>query len=190
MNAQRPWHRRFHLLDLVALVVGYSLASLLVRAFWPAVESPGIPSFVVLTLAFLWLGLAMSGPVVLMGHRRAGRRIAESAADSPSEGEAHAGTPEPRTWAEIAWLIIGFYWITLTVLVVPVRLHNTRVLDSALLGLFPVLAALALRVFGPASLIGHAAGGQREWTHHAAVALLATWPFAWVSMILLGTTLP
>src|SRR5262245_62055269 len=187
MNAQRQTHRGFHLLDLAALVVGYSLASLLVRAFWPAVEAPGIVPLFVLALAFLWLGLAMSGPVVLMGHRRPGGTAEEADGDS-QRGESDA--PEPRTWAELAWLIIGFYWISLTILVVPVRLHNTRVLDSAFLGLFPVLAALALRVFRPASLIGQGRGGRRDWTHHAAVGLLVTWPFAWVAMILLGTTLP
>ena len=33
-NPGRP--RGFHLLDLSAIVVGYGMASLLIRAFWPA----------------------------------------------------------------------------------------------------------------------------------------------------------
>jgi hypothetical protein len=186
MDDQTRTKRGFHLLDLGALVVGYSMASLLVRAFWPAVDAPGFAVFFVVTLAFLWLGLAMSGPVVLLGHRRPG-----DLSDDPGGGPADPSVaPEPRTWAEVAWLIIGFYWITLTILVVPVRMHNTRVLDSAFLGLFPVLAAVALRIFRPTSVIGHPRGGRRDWTHRAAVGLLVTWPFAWVAMILLGTTLP
>src|SRR4051812_7248020 len=98
-----------HLVDLVGLIVGYSLASLLVRAFWPAVEGPGITGLFILALAFLWLGLAMSGPVLLFGHRRGARE----------PGGANAHGSQTQTWAEMAWLIIGFYWIALTILVVP-----------------------------------------------------------------------
>jgi hypothetical protein len=176
MNVQNRPSRGLHLLDLVAMVVGYSLASFLVRAFWPAIEEPSIPALFVLGLVFLWLGMAMSGPIVLMGHRRPGRESADSDA------------PEPRTWAELAWLIIGFYWIGLTILVVPVRLHQTRVLDTAILGIFPVLAAVGLRVFRPANLAP--AGERRYWTHEAAIGLLITWPFAWVALIILGKSLP
>jgi hypothetical protein len=174
-DEHRP-HRGIHLLDLAAVVVGYSLASLLVRAFWPAVEPLAAPEVLVMAIAFLWLGMAMSGPVILMGHRRPAR-----------EGEGD-DVAEPRTWAELAWLIVGFYWIGLTILVVPVRLHNTRVLDTAVLGVFPVLAAVGLRIFRPKARPG--AAGAVYWTHHAAVGLLVTWPFAWVALILLGKSLP
>src|SRR5215213_11715483 len=95
MSDERGGHRGIHLLDLVAVVVGYSLASLLVRAFWPAVHPLGTPEMSVITIAFLWLGMAMSGPVILMGHRRAG-------GESEREGDSH-GVSEPRTWAELAW---------------------------------------------------------------------------------------
>lgn len=176
MNLQSAPRQGLHLLDLTAMVVGYSLASVLVRAFWPAVEEPSFPVLCVLGIAFLWLGMAMSGPIVMLGHRRPGRESAESDA------------PEPRTWAELAWLIIGFYWIGLTILVVPVRLHQTRVLDSAVLGVFPVLAAVGLRVFRPSRL--SPPGERRYWTHEAAIGLLVTWPFAWVALIILGKSLP
>src|SRR5438105_3090990 len=99
--------RRLHLLDLTALVIGYGLAALLIRAFWPATELPSPAVGVVLGLVYLWLGLAMSGPLVLVHHHR-----------------AHPGDPAsaaPRTWAETAWLMIGSYWIGLTILAVPVR---------------------------------------------------------------------
>ena len=85
-------------------------------------------------------------------------------------------------------MIIGFYWIGLTILVVPVRLHQTRVLDTAVLGVFPVLAAVGLRVFRPSRLA--AAGQRRYWTHDAAIGLLVTWPFAWVALIILGKSMP
>lgn len=176
MNSSEPPRRGFHLLDALSLVVGFSLASLLVRAFWPTDGMSSVPAMFVLGLAFLWLGLAMSGPVVLLAHRR----VEPDSEDSP--------VPEPRTWAELAWLIIGFYWIGLTVLVVPVRMHNTRVLDSAFLGVFPFLAALGLRLFRPR--LPATKKGDRDWTHRAAVTLLVTWPFTWVALILLGKNLP
>src|SRR5205823_1552078 len=111
-----------------------SLASMLIRAYWPDSGVPPIVAVTVIGLVFLWLGLAMSGPVVLL-IRRPGPGPA-------ADGDGDEGPPQPRSWAELAWMIIGFYWIGLTVLVVPVRMHGTRLLDSAVLGVFPVLAAL------------------------------------------------
>lgn len=164
----------FHLLDLSALVAGYAMASLLVRAFWPTGGSSEAAVFVVLGLAYLWLGLAMSGPLILAVRRRGDR-------EDPAEPH------EALTWAELAWSIIGFYWIGLTVLVVPVRLPHTRLVDTALLGVFPILAALGLRLFGPKR---PATPGQGPgWTHLAGVVLLVSWPLAWLAMILLGKTL-
>lgn len=163
----------FHLLDAAALVVGYGLASLLIRAYWPDMGAPSVWEVMVIALVFLWLGLAMSGPVVLLNRRPA-------AVDPDKDDEP----TEPRTWTELAWLIIGFYWIGLTVLVVPIRMPGTRFLDSAVLGLFPVLAPLGFRLFGPRRTTR--AGDLDSWTHRAGVALLVTWPFAWVGLILLG----
>ncbi len=68
----------------------------------------------------------------------------------------------PRTWAELAWMIIGFYWIGLTILVVPVRLNGTRLLDSALLGLFPMLAAIVL--WNAAPRRAQPSPGKTFWT--------------------------
>lgn len=168
-------HAGFHLLDTAALVVGYGLASLLVRAFWPVTGTPPVAKVMVIALVFLWLGLAMSGPVVLL--------IRRTPAPAPDADQDDRPT-DPRTWAELAWLIIGFYWIGLTVLVVPIRMPGTRFLDSAVLGVFPVLAALGLRVFGPRRTAR--AGDTDSWTHRAGVILLVTWPFAWVGLIVLG----
>ena len=176
MNSPTTPPRTFHLIDLGGLVVGYSLASLLIRAFWPGVVSGDGVTLFVLALAFVWLGLAMSGPLVLLARRS-------------TDNSGVPRTPySSRTWAELAWLIIGFYWLGLTILVVPVRLHNTRVLDTAVLGLFPIVAAVLLRFFRPRS---NASDDLRtRWTHRAAVTLLVSWPVAWIALILLGKNLP
>lgn len=172
MNPTRPARSRgLYLLDLLALMVGYGLASLLVRAFWPSGEPPDAGRVVAIVLVYAWLGLAMSGPVVLAIHRR-------DAGDGASEA------PSPRTWAELAWLIIGFYWIGLTILVVPIRLAQAPLRDATVLGVFPILAAGVVRLVGPVPR-----GGDPGWTHRAAVGLLLAWPFAWVALILLGKTL-
>ena len=65
----------FHILDIAALVVGYGMASLLIRAFWPSAGIEGPVVLTVLGLEYLWLGLAMSGPIVLYRHRKAPRRV-------------------------------------------------------------------------------------------------------------------
>ena len=166
--------RGFHLFDVAALVVGYSLASMLIRAYWPPTESLTIAEAAVIGLVFLWLGLAMSGPAVLLVRR--------SSIPEPGDGRS----PDPRTWAELAWMIIGFYWVGLTILVVPARLNGTRFLDSALLGLFPMLAAIALWTAAPRRTPPNP--GQSFWTHRAGIVLLVTWPLAWLGLILLGKT--
>jgi hypothetical protein len=172
-------HGGFHLLDVSALVVGYGMASLLVRAYWPDSGTPGVWETLMIGLVFAWLGAAMSGPIVMLIRRPAPRAPDE---DGPEEAS--------RTWAELAWMIIGFYWIGLTILVVPVRMRGTMVLDSAILGIFPVLAAIGLR-FSAIRVRRFVAGPETAaaWTHRAGVWLLLTWPFAWLGLILLGKTL-
>jgi hypothetical protein len=136
---------------------------------------------------YSWLGLAMSGPLVLLVHRPA-IPSGEVEGDAGGRGDAVA-THGNRTWAEMAWLIIGSYWIVLTVLVVPVRLHRSPLHDAALLGLFPIAAALVLRFLHRSP---RRARGNRDapaWTHRVAVGLMLTWPLAWVALILLGKSL-
>jgi hypothetical protein len=151
------------------------MAALFFRAFWPAsVPSAalGVPGVAL----YLWLGLAMSGPVILLrkGCLRRGLRI--------SSGECEVVvTP---TWAEWAWLWIGTYWIVLGLLVIPSRLHGFKFSDAALFALLPIAAALAFRLFAPMRVKD--ASAMTAWTHGAAVSLLATWPVAWVCLILLG----
>jgi hypothetical protein len=176
--------RGFHLLDLSALIVGYGMASLLIRAFWPSGDAPTLVEIGAIGLVYVWLGLAMSGPVVLLI-----RRPVPAAGADDSHGRSPDG--EARSWAELAWLIIGFYWLVLTILVVPVRLNRSPLHDATWIGLFPVAAALLLRFLDrPArrSSSPHEVEHHR-WTHHAAVGLLVTWPVAWIALILLSKSL-
>ncbi len=165
----------FHLLDIAALVVGYGLASMLIRAFLPGQNVRTIGAMVAAGIVFTWLGLAMTGPIVLLLRR------VEPDPNRPEE----AGS---RTWAEVAWLVIGFYWTTLTVLIVPVRLPESRLMETAMLGLFPIAAAIGLRFFGPTSLALRATAGS--WTHRTALALLISWPVAWICLVALAKTIP
>jgi hypothetical protein len=177
------------LLDLAALVVGYSLAAMAARTLWPAGVTPRGPVIVVFLLGYTWLGLAMSGPFVLL--RRSGARAASDLETARRPRRAKIGRPiaiepdppELYTRAEMAWLMIGGYWIAAAVLVIPTRLP-TR--SAPILGLLPILAAGLLWVLG-SSRPRHDAG-KPPWTHRVAVALLATWPLAWLALILLTAT--
>ena len=143
--------------DILALVVGYGMAALLFRAFWPihpAWSSLGLPG----AGLYLWLGLAMSGPIIIV----AAQAFASSRRRCPVEpafGEcrrsdrrelrnAPARTPG-STWAERAWLLIGAYWIVLGIFVIPARLHEFKLGDVLLFGLAPVVVAIGLRLLGP-----------------------------------------
>ncbi len=164
----------FRLIDITAIIVGYALASLLVRAFWPSTDDVGFGVGLAIFILYAWLGMAMSGPIVLLTSRK------EKSKDPDA-------LPTNRTWAELAWLVIGFYWIALTMLVVPIRTPTHRLRDSAILGLFPILAALVIRLLGPT--VTGIPIGEPTWTHRAGLGLLIAWPFAWLALILLGKTL-
>jgi hypothetical protein len=156
------------LMDLVALMVGYGLAALLIRAFWPTSgQLPSLKVAIALGLLYVWLGLAMGGPLILLLDRRTGGDV---------------GGPPRYTWAESAWLMIGVYWIGMTILVVPTRMQVTP-----LLGVLPVIAGLSLRIFS--RRVHPASGSTSAWTHRVGVVLLLTWLPAWADLILLGQTL-
>jgi hypothetical protein len=154
------------LLDLAALVVGYGLAAVAVRAFWPRGISPTVLLAATAAPAYAWLGLAMSGPFVLLLNRPRGT----PPEDSP-----------PFSRAEVAWLLIGAYWIAAGLLIVPVRVPNAGL---AVLATVPWVAAGLLWLLGARPV--ERPGG---WTHRAAVLVLATWPLAWGAMILLTMAL-
>jgi hypothetical protein len=160
---------------MLALVVGYGMAALFFRAFWPSKGmSPrlGIPAIGL----YSWLGLAISGPILLLRHGLKPDR-------TPDDRASPEGTGSP-TWAELAWLLIGIYWIVLGLFVIPSRLQVFRFGDMVLFGLVPVVVSLGLRVFGPKPSPGP--GARRRWTHRLGVVLLATWPLAWCCLIILG----
>jgi hypothetical protein len=168
---------RIELHEVAAIVVGYGLAAVLFRAFWPSTGlSPALGLFAI--GFYLWLGMAMSGPLLLL---KRGHSAPAEAEGSASPRPVHQGS---RTWAEMAWLLIGVYWIVLGVFILPIRLHSFRFGDTVLFGTVPLAAGLIFRLFGPRTAASH--GSTPPWTHHAAVALVATWPIAWLCLIVLG----
>ena len=81
-------------------------------------------------------------------------------------------------------MVIGGYWIGLTIFVVPALSIDT---PWAIVGLLQVVAALGLWLVVPRRT---GPGVEfRSWTHPAAVGLLATWPVAWIFLILLSKSL-
>lgn len=169
---ESPGPRRgIRLLEVAGLVVAYALAAGLLRAFWPAGGLPSTGSGVVLGILYLWLGLAMGGPLVLLIDRRS----------RPSD-PARPGASR-FTWAETAWILIGGYWLGMAVLVVPSPLPV-----NPLFGVFPIVGAVLLRAFSPKADARADRPGP-AWTHATAVAVLVTWPIAWGTMILLAKTL-
>src|SRR5690242_15145409 len=92
---------QFLIQDILALVVAYGMAALLFRAFWPS--SCPSPAMCLPGIAlYLWLGLAMSGPIILFrrGRQRTGAPVRSGQSVSI----------ESFTGAELAWLLIGIYW--------------------------------------------------------------------------------
>jgi hypothetical protein len=185
-------------IDLTAVVVGYGLAALLVRAAWPSSGMPWNEITVLLGLEYLWLGLAMSGPILLLFDRRPAlpRPIVPDRPARPKPARprpfdldidalpTRTDAPSRYTWAELAWLVIGAYWIVMTVLATAVRLSGTVLPLLALLHLL-VIAACGLSVpKRPAPTESRPA-----WTHRAALGLLVTWPLAWADLVLLSQTL-
>jgi hypothetical protein len=186
------------------LVVGYGMASLLARTFWSSSRPLETVPTVALILAFLWMGLAMSGPILLLLDRRGertsdptrksrkparpGRLISEVEPIAEPVGR-RAMTPKTEepgryTKSELAWMVIGGYWIALTMFVVPAMSVDT---PWALVGLLQIVAALGLWLVVPR----RSAMGTTviSWTHSAATILLWTWPLAWICLILLSRSL-
>ena len=173
-----PRRFRLQLVDVAALIVGYGMAAVLFRAFWPRNEvSPVVLAFAI--GFYVWLGLAMSGPLLLLRQRK----FAPAGSPDAETGIPRSSGPASRTWAEMAWLLIGVYWLIMGVLVLPIRLHDFKFSDTLLFGLAPLAAGLVLRLFGSKAF---PESPTTAWTHQAAVALLFTWPIAWFFLIVLG----
>lgn len=174
-STTRPAHPRLRLAirDVLGMVVGYAMAAALFRAFWPART---IPFWVLAAAAVLyaWMGLAMSGPV-LLARRRPEASESPPATDGPRPWPTAVARPM-HTWAELIWLFVGIYWTALGLFVLAVRMPSFRTPDAMLFGLMPLTAVLAraidLKQRG-------AAGLEWSWTHVVAIGLLWTWPVAW-----------
>ncbi len=175
----RPARRlRFEIRDILAVVIGYGMAAVFFRAFWPA---GGPPTWVLApaTILYLWLGLALSGPVLLLRRRTRDQTVGEPGTALPPP------TVGTHTWAEWAWLFVGSYWIVLGLFVIPARLHAFGPGDALLFGLVPILAALVSRLIGGGTRSARVPA-ESVWTHAAAVWLLLTWPVAWVCLVAVG----
>ncbi len=183
------------LLDLAGLVVGYGMAALLIRSLWPDSRPlVGVPA-VMLGLEYLWLGLAMGGPIVLLFDRRVapddprprrpklGRLISSK---EPADAPHPAGSDSPASWpytrAEMAWMLIGGYWIALTMFVVSARsIHSI----AGPVGLIQGAVAMALLLLVVPRRVKPGTASD-SWTHLAALWVLWTWPIAWAVLILLS----
>jgi hypothetical protein len=192
MTSTRENAAQVEIQDILALVVGYGMAALLFRAFWPthaAWSSLGLP----VTGLYSWLGLAMSGPIIIL--RRRLYRSPHMVSGPDAQNSRERSEPLQRvtthttgtTWAERAWLLIGIYWVVLGIFTIPARLHEFRLGDVILFGIAPVVVAIALRLLGPNA--PQAPDVLHRWTHAAAIALLVTWPLAWVCLIVLGSSM-
>ncbi|MFO0956863.1 MAG: hypothetical protein U0800_05265 [Isosphaeraceae bacterium] len=185
-----PAHRRFSMLDLVAMTVGFALAAMLLRIFWGAAGALGGLGVALLLLVYLWLGLCMSGPVVLLLERREhpsppGLDGDEALRPPPGrsvERRGIAGVLASRyTRCERAWMSIGGYWIGATAFLLPGLMHD-----------MPLLLLLILQVAALAGLWAIVprrrppALAERAWTHRLAAALLVTWPLVWAASIYLA----
>ncbi len=138
-------------LDLLGLVVGYALAALAVRALWPAGVTPRGPTLIVVFLFYGWLGLAMSGPFVLLRRTNDVDKVRREVSRPPKRariGQPLELRPEPPprySRAESAWLLIGGYWIAAAVLVLPTRIPSR---SAPILGLLPFVAVGILWPWG------------------------------------------
>ncbi len=111
----------------------------------------------------------------------ASARLRRAAAQRPLARRSH-------TWAELAWLLIGAYWIVLGIIRHPSTLARISSWATwSCSAWFRSWSRWCFDCLGPGRRTEHEA--THAWTHTAAVVLLATWPVAWICLIVLGKTL-
>lgn len=164
--------RRITVLDLAGLIVGYATAASIYRSTVLA-QHPfsELALSVVAAIAFAWLGLVLSGPIVL--GLRSLQRTAESRRSGP----------------ESIWGILGLLWYAVAVA------RWLRFLDpDSLTNLASFLAAAAAAV-APLFFVIHwrserkrmIAADRSTWCHHAGLLCAAAWPAGWcLAAFLLG----
>ncbi|WP_435015577.1 hypothetical protein TA3x_003121 [Tundrisphaera sp. TA3] len=179
--------------DLLGLVAGYALAGFLLR-HWKADRSSDLAIQVGFWGAYLWYGLAMSGPIVLWICRlgdgggmpprtplKLGRLIADVPVGAVPEPE-HASIAAPSdqlSFNEYLWLIIGGFWATLTLFL---RAPIGWDLSWTIVAAVPGLAWMGL---GPWIVRSMVKGPPtRRWTHTVASAVVLGWPFAALMLLL------
>jgi len=158
--------------DLAGLVVGYGLAALLVRSFRAEFDPLETGRAVAVVFAFVWLGLAMSGPVIL---------LLDARRPDPPPGPPSTHPPTRYSGMELAWIGAGGYFIALTLNVVSARNHES-----------PLRLIIFTQVFVSAILVVslsiHSKRGElakveaTRWTSRVACWLMLTWPIAWVAL--------
>lgn len=181
------------MLDMVAMTVGFAMAALLLQVFWGSASRSGSLGVTLLLLIYCWLGLCMSGPLILLLERRGRPR---TAADRDARTGAGRREPPGRsalgsgfdgasgsryTRCERAWMSIGAYWIGAAAFCLPIV---TRDVPSLLLLILQTVALVGLWALVPGRRPPVRA--ETAWTHRLAVALILSWPLAWAASIYLA----
>ena len=161
-------------------MVGYGMAALLCRAFWPASRPSlafGLPAIAV----YLWLGLAMSGPIILLRRSTVrGRRRGERAIRPLSRSITYLGRAGLASYRDL--LDRGE---------LDCHTGQAKRIQAGrhdLVRTVPLVVALGMRVLGLDRT--RRSDRARAWTHAVGVVLLMTWPIAWICLIVLGKALP
>jgi hypothetical protein len=162
--------------DLIGLVFGYGLATLLVRTFGGKLDALSTEEFIALVLLYVWLGLVMSGPLILLLDRR-----------GPAEPSQIPTTHPPSRYSgeELAWLGIGVYFIALTLLIGSAQLHRKTPWFLMLVVQVIVVVALFAWLMVDRQKRARNPPSRPRWTRRAAGVILLTWPVAWILLVLL-----
>ncbi len=154
-SSEQPARGRIELRELLAVVLGYAVAAFFLRDLAPG-GAWGFVRPAALGTTFAWLGLALSGPLVLLHGRRA----------------------TVRSQAESAWLAIGIYALLFGLGGLVLHSGRAAILTAVVFGTGPLLFRVC-----DATVPARRTEPKRVWTHYAALGLLYSWPLAWGALI-------